>query len=121
MTPFGRFMRNLRLDRAMMLKESAEALGVTSAYLSALEHGKKGRPGPQLLELIAETMSLNPAQQADLMKAVEDSDTRFEIPSKSTPIAFETANAFARKLPSLSDIQLTRIKTILAEQGVPDE
>jgi transcriptional regulator with XRE-family HTH domain len=99
----------------MMLKESAEALGVTSAYLSALEHGKKGRPGPQLLEQIVKTMSLSQAQQAELMKSVADSDTRFEISSRSTPIAFETANAFARRLPSLSDIQLTKIKTILAE------
>jgi hypothetical protein len=49
------------------------------------------------------------------MKSVADSDTRFEISSRSTPIAFETANAFARRLPSLSDIQLTKIKTILAE------
>lgn len=42
MTPFGKFMRHLRLDKGLMLKESAEKLGVTSAYLSALEHGKKG-------------------------------------------------------------------------------
>jgi hypothetical protein len=35
-----------------------------------------------------------------------------EIPSKSTPFAFETANAFARKLPDLSEDQLRRIKGI---------
>ena len=45
MTPFGDRMRKLRSERGITLKEMAEALGVSSAYLSALEHGKRGRPG----------------------------------------------------------------------------
>ena len=45
MTPFGDRMRKLRAERNVTLKDMAEALGVSSAYLSALEHGKRGRPG----------------------------------------------------------------------------
>ena len=45
MTPFGDRMRQLRSERGVTLKEMADATGVSSAYLSALEHGKRGRPG----------------------------------------------------------------------------
>jgi len=41
MTPFGERMRKLRAERSVTLKEMAEALGVSSAYLSALEHGQR--------------------------------------------------------------------------------
>ena len=39
MTPFGEKMRKLRTDRAITLKQMSSAIGVSSAYLSALEHG----------------------------------------------------------------------------------
>ncbi len=45
MTPFGEKMRKLRADRAITLKQMSTAIGVSSAYLSALEHGKRGQAG----------------------------------------------------------------------------
>ena len=44
MTPFGVRLRQLRAERGIRLKDMAEALGVSAAYLSALEHGRRGRP-----------------------------------------------------------------------------
>src|SRR5262249_38999090 len=44
MTPFGVRLRQLRAERGISLKQMAEALGVSAAYLSALEHGRRGRP-----------------------------------------------------------------------------
>lgn len=44
MTPFGERMRLLRRERRVTQKEMAAALGVSAAYLSALEHGRRGRP-----------------------------------------------------------------------------
>ena len=52
MTPFGERMRKLRAERRVTLKDMAEEIGVSSAYLSALEHGKRGRPGWHLLQRI---------------------------------------------------------------------
>ena len=40
MTPFGERIRALRADRAVTLKDMADALQVSAAYLSALEHGR---------------------------------------------------------------------------------
>jgi transcriptional regulator with XRE-family HTH domain len=49
MTPFGARLRDLRRQRGLTLKDMAEALNVSGAYLSALEHGKRGQPGPGLV------------------------------------------------------------------------
>ncbi|MFN3686906.1 helix-turn-helix domain-containing protein [Salinarimonas sp.] len=44
LTPFGRRVRALRAARGLQLKDMAAHLGVSSAYLSALERGERGRP-----------------------------------------------------------------------------
>ena len=46
MTPFGEKMRALRAVKGVTMKQMAADLGVSSAYLSALERGHRGRPGP---------------------------------------------------------------------------
>ncbi|MEO1747743.1 MAG: helix-turn-helix transcriptional regulator, partial [Pseudomonadota bacterium] len=52
MTPFGRRVRELRQERGITQKEMAKALGVTPAYLSALEHRKRGTPRWMLIQEI---------------------------------------------------------------------
>ena len=49
MTPFGAKLRSLRADKGIDQKELAAALGVSPAYLSGLEHGKKGAPPRRLV------------------------------------------------------------------------
>ena len=44
MTPFGEKVRELRRKKSIALKDMAADLNVSSAYLSALEHGHRGRP-----------------------------------------------------------------------------
>ena len=48
MTPFGARVRALREKNNIQLQQMARDLKVSSAYLSALEHGNRGRPGPEL-------------------------------------------------------------------------
>lgn len=52
MTPFGERIRALRREKGVTQGEMAKALRVSSAYLSALEHGRRGRPTWQLLQRI---------------------------------------------------------------------
>ena len=52
MTPLGKRMRELRQARGVTLKQMARALNVSSAYLSALEHGRRGKPTWILLQRI---------------------------------------------------------------------
>jgi len=52
MTPFGERMRRMRAQKGVTQKEMAAALGVSAAYLSALEHGRRGMPSWPLLQKI---------------------------------------------------------------------
>ncbi|HQT79345.1 MAG TPA: helix-turn-helix domain-containing protein [Rhodopila sp.] len=58
MTPFGARLRSLRAGRGVTLKHLAEALQVSAAYLSALEHGKRGAPSPGLVHQVNEFFGL---------------------------------------------------------------
>ena len=50
MTPFGLKSRQLRRQKGVTLKEQAEVLGVSAAYISALEHGQRGKPSPAFVD-----------------------------------------------------------------------
>ncbi len=53
MTPFGEKVRVLRKDKGITMKVMARDLQVSAAYLSALEHGKRGKPGPGFVMQVA--------------------------------------------------------------------
>lgn len=51
MTEFGKELRKIRLDNDELLKNMADKLSVGSAYLSAIEHGKKVVPSTLIYRL----------------------------------------------------------------------
>ena len=52
MTPFGLRVRELRAAKKVTQKQMAEELGVSAAYLSALEKGNRGAPSWQFVQRI---------------------------------------------------------------------
>ena len=58
MTPFGARLRMLRAERGVTLKQLAGELQVSAAYLSALEHGKRGAPSAGLVHQVNEFFGL---------------------------------------------------------------
>ena len=52
MTPFGVFMRHWRTEKQATLAQLADYLSVSPAYLSALEHGKRGKPSFAMVDQI---------------------------------------------------------------------
>lgn len=52
MTPFGDKLRAMREERNIPQKQMAASLGISAAYLSALEHGHRGKPTWALLQRI---------------------------------------------------------------------
>ena len=59
-------LRHLRVDKGISLKEMAEQLGVSSAFLSAIENGKKQMP-ENLMKKICEIFKID---RLSLMNAV---------------------------------------------------
>jgi transcriptional regulator with XRE-family HTH domain len=58
MTPFGARLRALRAAHGITLSHMAAELRVSAAYLSALEHGRRGAPGPGLVHQVCEYFGL---------------------------------------------------------------
>ena len=58
MTPFGVKIRDWRQRKDLTLHQQAEVLGVSSAYLSALENGTRGQPSVVLVDQICAWLGL---------------------------------------------------------------
>lgn len=117
MTPLGARLRALRSARAVTLAEMAAALGVSAAYLSALEHGKRGVPRAVFLEMINGYFNLGWDEAEELRRLAEVSDPRVVLDTGGlSPKATEFANRLAARIADLDD---ARLDTLLAELEDP--
>lgn len=114
MTPFGERMRKLRAERNVTLKDMAEAIGVSSAYLSALEHGKRGRPGWHLLQRIISYFNIIWDEAEDVVKLARISHPRVVIDTSGLePQATELANRLADEISDLDVKELAELLAVL--------
>jgi transcriptional regulator with XRE-family HTH domain len=118
MTPFGRKLRQLRLERGMQLKDMAAALEISSAYLSALEHGKKGLPSPMLVRQICGYFGLIWDEADEIERLVRLSDPKVVIDTGGlSPEATELANLLARRIGGLDGDSIARLLKELAAKA----
>lgn len=96
MTPFGHKIREFRAKRRLTMKQMATDLGVSSAYLSALEHGKRGNPGPGFILQVCGYFALGWDETEALKSLVRLSNPRAVINTAGlSPEATELANLLA--------------------------
>jgi len=117
MTPLGAKIREMRETRGLTLKEMARALNVSSAYLSALEHGKRGKPTWGLLQRIIHYFNVIWDEAEELQRLAELSDPRITIDTAGLdPEATELANRLARDIHRLGPDDLTALKAELIKR-----
>ena len=117
MTPLGAKMRELRDSRGVTLKEMANALNVSSAYLSALEHGKRGKPTWILLQRIIHYFNVIWDEAEELQRLAELSDPKVSIDTGGlSPEATELANRLARDIGRLTPEDLSALKAELIKR-----
>ena len=117
MTPLGQKMRELRASRGVTLKQMASALNVSSAYLSALEHGKRGKPTWILLQRIIHYFNVIWDEAEELQRLAELSDPKVTIDTGGlSPEATELANRLARDISRLSGEDLAAMKAELIKR-----
>ncbi len=115
MTPFGAKLRELRQARGIKLKDLAEGLGVSSAYLSALEHGKRGRPSWHLVQGVLAYFNLIWDEAEEIVRLARISHPRVTIDTSGlSPIATELANKLADHVARLEQEEIKTILAILA-------
>ena len=103
MTPLGAKLRAMRADRGITLKQMAAGLKISSAYLSALEHGHRGTPTWDLLQRIIAYFNVIWDEAEELIRLSEISDPRITVDTAGLdPEATALANRLARDIGKLS-------------------
>ncbi|SFB54510.1 Transcriptional regulator, contains XRE-family HTH domain [Rhizobium sp. NFR07] len=102
MTPFGMAMRTLRQRKGVTQRALAQAIGVTPAYLSALEHGRRGRPTFELLQRIAGYFNIIWDEAEELFRLANVSDPRVVVDTAGLPAEYTMlANELAKRISTL--------------------
>ena len=112
MTPFGEKMRTLRGVRGLQLKDMAAGLGVSPAYLSALEHGRRGRPNRRFVHRICQFLNIIWDDAEELQRLADLSHPRVVVDTSGlSPQATEFANRLAEKIADLPEDAIARMMT----------
>ena len=114
MTPFGERVRQLRRERGLLLKDMAAHLGVSSAYLSALERGERGKPTWTLIQGVLQYFHIIWDEADELTRLSDLSDPRVRIDTANTdPKATLLANRLAREIRTLTPEELEALLAVL--------
>ena len=108
LTEFGIEVRQLRMRRGMRLLDLAAALGKSSAYISAIETGKKPIPDG-IVDEIANAMGLDSDDKFRIQRAADRSKREVRI-DQLDGNEKELVAAFARKVGVLPDDLLEQVK-----------
>ena len=113
-TEIGKELRKLRVDKDERLLDMARRVGKSSAFISAVEVGKKTPPAG-FEDLVVSTYDLGAEAAASMRRAADRSRKAFTIEA-NTALARDTAGLMARKMDSLTDDELHKIFSILSEK-----
>ena len=117
MTPFGKKLRELRAERGIALKDMAAALRVTPAYLSALEHGRRGRPSFRFVQSVIGYFNIIWDEAEELERLAHLSHPKVTIDTSGLdPAATEIANRLAEEIARLSTSEIEGISKILRKR-----
>ncbi|HTV70150.1 MAG TPA: helix-turn-helix domain-containing protein [Rhizobiaceae bacterium] len=122
MTPFGEKIRDLRRQHGVSQKTMAADLGVSAAYLSALEHGRRGVPSWFMLQKIIGYFNIIWDEAEELQRLAETSHPRVVIDTGGlSPAATGFANRLSDAIAKLSEDEIAtlnaRLEEALARRG----
>lgn len=114
MTPFGARVRALRAERGVTQKQLATELQISTAYLSALEHGKRGAPSAGLVHQVNEFFGLIWDAADDLASLARLSNPRVTVNTAGmTPEQTALANRIAQTIHRLTPETVAAMHALL--------
>ena len=109
----------MREERGITLKEMARELRVSSAYLSALEHGRRGTPTWSLMQRIIAYFNVIWDEAEELQQLAARSHPKVVIDTAGLhPAAGELAHRLANEIGRLTPEALARLSKVLDEVAV---
>ncbi len=119
MTPFGEKVRRLRAERGLTLKQMAKDLQLSPAYLSALEHGRRGRPSLVLVNQICQYFHIIWDEAEDLERLARFSHPKITVDTAGLSAeATELANLLAERIADLDEAMIQRLLDEVKRAGV---
>ncbi|NOL51802.1 helix-turn-helix domain-containing protein [Pelistega suis] len=100
LTKFGQFIRKYRINNLILLKHMADCLGVSSAFLSAVETGKKNLP-PDFEKKLLEKYTFSKEEKQELLTSIDNSKTQEIIQMPEDSFNKELVGAFCRNFETL--------------------
>jgi transcriptional regulator with XRE-family HTH domain len=117
MTPFGQTIRRMRADRGISQKKMADAIGVSAAYLSALEHGHRGQPSWELLQRVIGFFNVIWDEAEELQRLASLSHPRVTIDTAGlSPEATALANRLSDRIGDLDSEQISALQALLEDK-----
>jgi transcriptional regulator with XRE-family HTH domain len=114
MTPFGERVRALRAERGLTLKRMAADLDLSAAYLSALEHGRRGPPSWGLVQRVCAYFDIIWDEAEALTRLARRSHPRVVVDTAGlSPRATELANMLAERIAELTEEDLAALRAQL--------
>ena len=121
MTPFGLKLRAMRKERGVLLKDMAEEIGVSPTYLSALEHGRRGRPNWVFVQRVIAYFNVIWDDAEELMRLADLSHPRISILTAGlSPEATALANRLAKRIGQLDQPSIEALHQVLDQTGGPE-
>ncbi|MDP2120262.1 MAG: helix-turn-helix transcriptional regulator [Hoeflea sp.] len=114
MTPFGEAVRRLRAERGVTQRQMASALGVSPAYLSALEHGNRSEPSWEFIQRVIGYFNIiwDEAEELQMLGGLSRPKVTIDT-SGLSPKATEIANRLALAIGHLDGAALEQIGALI--------
>lgn len=117
MTEIVKVLKEIRFDNQELLKDMATRLKVSSAFLSAVETGKKKAPS-DFVQRISKEYQLSQKKEIALREAVDMSAKEIKLNLKTTTLEqHKAAVSFAKVLNELTDDDISKIMKVFAKSS----
>ena len=118
LTPFGKALRKLRIDRGLLLKDMADGINVTPSFLSSVEAGRKAIPSDLIARIDAwRPLSVHEKQELERAERLSATEVRIKIPTGASERDREAMAVLARRFSEgTSDELMAKIRSLLEKR-----
>lgn len=114
MSPFSKYLQNLRMSRSLRQKDVAQLMGYTQSFFSGIEIGLKGPPTDDFVNRLIDALNLSDEEQEQLYFHVETSQRKYQVPVDASQDVYLLVYELFNRIDFLNPTQITIIKSTLS-------